>query len=82
MRRFEDFLGHEYDVIAQMAELLTEAQNELDAGNMTKSEFDEIANNLLDFVQIDSLAGDVDKKIIIKEAIEILKFIADHIPMA
>lgn len=81
MRRFEEFMSNESDVIAQMAALLDEAQEGLDAGELSRSEFDEISHNILDFVEIDNLTSDVDKKVLISEAIRLLKTIADSIPM-
>jgi len=81
-RRFEDYLDNEYDVVAQMAKLLLEAQEGLDSGDLSRSEFDEIAKNILEFVEIDKLTSDVDQKAFIKEAIDALIFIVDHIPMA
>lgn len=81
MRRFEDFLGHEYDVIAQMAELLMEAETGLRDGTITQSEFNELATGILEFANIDELTNEVDKKLIIQEGIDTLRFILDHLPM-
>jgi len=81
MRRFDDFVDHKSDIIAQMAALLNEAQEGLEAGELSRSEFDEISHNILDFVEVDNLTSDVDNKVTIKEAIETLKLIAEHIPM-
>lgn len=81
MIRFEDFLDHESDIISQTAEILAEAQGEFDANNMTRSEFTEIADNLLGVIQIDSLTQDVDRKVAISETIKTLKTIVSNIPM-
>jgi len=81
-RRFEDYLDNEYDVVAQMAKLLLEAQQGLDSGDLSRSEFDEIGKNILEFVEIDKLTSDVDQKAFMREAIDALIFIVDHIPMA
>lgn len=81
-RRFEDYLDNQYDVIAQMAALLVEAQEGYNAGEMTRSEFNEIAKNILEFAEIDKMTSDVDQKQFIKETIDTLIFIVDHIPMA
>lgn len=81
MRKFEEFLDHKNDTIAQMASLLAEAQAGLEAGDMTHNEFVEISHNILEFVDIDSLAEDVETKVIIKETIEILQFIVEHVPL-
>lgn len=80
MIHFEDFNDHKCDVVAQAAKLLTEAQSEYGAENITKSEFDEIAANIIDAIQIDKLANDVDIKIFIREAVDTLKFMVEHLP--
>lgn len=81
-RRFEDYLDNKCDAIAQMAALLVEAQDSYAAGDISRSEFDEIAKNILEFAEIDNMTSDVDQKQFLKETIDALIFIVDHIPMA
>ena len=82
MKKFEDFLDHKYDAISQMAALLAEAQAGLDAKELSRSEFDEIAHDILEFADINEMTNDIDNKLAIKKAIEALIFIVDHIPLA
>jgi hypothetical protein len=81
MRRFEDFAHHELDVISDMANMLIEYQQVLNAGDITYDEFSELSSDILDYGKINEYAESVDQKAFMKEAIDALIFIVDHIPL-
>jgi len=80
MKQFKDFFTHESEVIVKIAHLLEEGQQALNQGTMTRSEFDELVNDLTELKQIDEQASDIEMKVHIQQAIEAIKLIASSIP--
>lgn len=74
--KFEDFFGHDEDAIRNAAVLLVEAQSAFDSGDITKSEFDELAEDILEIGEIDKLADNLDRRVAFKQALDGLKSLA------
>lgn len=74
--KFEDFFGHDEDAIRNAAVLLVEAKSAFDSGDITKSEFDELAEDILEIGEIDKLADNLDRRVAFKQALEGLKSLA------
>ncbi len=74
--KFEDFFGHGEDAIRNAAVLLVEAKSAFDSGDITKSEFDELAEDILEIEEIDKLADNLDRRVAFKEALDGLKSLA------
>ena len=74
--KFEDFFGHDEDAIRNAAVLLVEAKSAFDSGDITKSEFDELAEDILEIGEIDKLADNLDRRVAFKEALDGLKSLA------
>jgi type IV secretory pathway VirD2 relaxase len=56
------FIHHENSAVAEMAALLEEARIAYENGDMTKDEFDEIANDIIEFSNVNELANDIDER--------------------
>lgn len=54
-------------------DLLEEAKLSLDAGELSIDEFEEIANDIVEGIDVDALAKKVDNKRVAKEAVDRLK---------
>lgn len=76
VEKFEDFFGHDEDAIRNAAVLLVEAKTAFDDGDITKSEFEELANDILEIEEIDKLADNLDRRVAFKEAMDGLKSLA------
>jgi len=74
--KFEDFFGHDEDAIRNAAVLLVEAKSAFDSGDITKSEFDELAEDILEIEEIDQLADNLDRRVAFKQALDGLKSLA------
>lgn len=74
--KFEDFFGHDEDAIRNAAVLLVEAKSAFDSGDITKSEFDELAEDILEIGEIDKLADNLDRRVAFKQALDGLKMLA------
>ena len=79
LEKFEDYFDHEEPCIAEAAKILAEAKEALATGDITKSEFDEIANDVLQIKRVDELADDLDRKRLVGEALDGLILIASNI---
>lgn len=65
----EDFLNHEEQSVRQAAQILIEAQQD---PNLTQSEFEEIADDVLEVHEMQKLADTLDRKIAIQAAVDIM----------
>ena len=74
--KFEDFFGHDEDAIRNAAVLLVEAKSALRDGDISKSEFEELAEDILEIGEIDKLADNLDRRVAFKEALDGLKSLA------
>ena len=79
LEKFEDYFDHEEPCIAEAAKILAEAKDALKTGDISKSEFEEIANDVLQIKKVDELADTIDRKRAIGEALDGLILIASHI---
>ena len=77
--KLEDFLEHEDEEINKVASILTAAETAYQSGNITKEQFDELANDAIENVKIDQLADSLERKIMLQEAIEHIKTIVGAI---
>ena len=77
--KFEDFFGHGEDAIRNAATLLAEAQSALDAGDITQSEFAELADDILEIGEIDGLADDLDRRVAFGQALDAIKTLVSSI---
>ena len=79
MSTIEQFKNHDDPLIVQLAELLSEAETAYKNKEISKSELEEIMNDILEANEINNLAASIDRKVeyyrvvgIIKEIISIL----------
>lgn len=77
---FKDFFHHEDDKISEAARVLDEAKKALESGQFDQEQFDEIAEDVYQIVEMDELANDLERKIAIQTAIDIFKSIIRAIP--
>lgn len=75
MDKFEDFFKHEETGVALTAGKLAQLENLMKKGELSKSEFAELANDLLEYDRIDELADDLERQIMYKKAFDVLKTI-------
>ena len=75
MSKFEEFFDHEEENIVKMSHKLTRYEEMLAAGGISKSEFEELADDLLEYDTIDALAGDIERKVAYRKAFDALKSI-------
>lgn len=78
--KFEDYATHEDDKVKEVASFLVQAKAALDSGDMSRSEFDEIAEDILQIQSVDDLAGDLERKIKIQKVFKALMTIVKLIP--
>ena len=76
VEKFEDFFGHDNDAIRNAATLLAEAQAALDAGDITGDEFDELANDVLEIIDVDAHANSLDDRVALGQTLNSLTTIA------
>lgn len=74
--KFEDFFGHGEDAIVNAATLLREAKAALDNNDITQSEFNELAEDILEIGEIDDLADTLDRRVALGQALDALKALA------
>ena len=71
--KFEDFFGHNEDAIRTAATLLAEAKKAFDDGEISKSEFKELSDDILEIEEIDALADNLDRRVAFRDALSGLK---------
>ena len=80
--KFEDFFGHNEEAVDQAAHLLAEAEEALKVGDINQSEFDEIAEDILEIHRINELTSDVNRKATIKKMYDNLRSIVSSITLS
>ncbi len=75
----QDFLKSNDSVISGAAQQIDELNDKLTAGEITRNEFDELMNDLLDINQISKKITDIKRKSEIAAAFEILKQLVSKI---
>jgi len=78
---FKDFFNHDEPVVSTAARFLADIQEKYEAGEITKDEFKELANDALEINEISGLADDIDRKAAISRALSTLEIIASFIPI-
>lgn len=78
---FKDFLGHEEESVRNAAKILEEAKAGLEAGEITREQFNEIAEDVLQIEEITKLADDLETKIAVQKAVSVLRAIVSAIPL-
>lgn len=79
--KFEDLINHESEHVSRVAKLLLEAKQELEKGNMTKVEFDELAGDMVDMLRVEELSEDLEMRTKVRSAVSILEKIIGSIPL-
>lgn len=74
--RFEDYATNEDELVAEAAMTLESVKDAYERGDLSKGEFDELVDDVLEFGQIDALGDSLERKIVMKQAFEALKMIA------
>jgi hypothetical protein len=78
--KFEDYATHEEGSVREVASFLIQSKAALDAGEMSRSEFDEIAEDLLQIAIVDKYTDVLERKIKIQQAFKTLMIIVKLIP--
>jgi len=73
---FDNFFAHKDPHVRKVAGLLADAEQELKAGRLTHDEFQELASDMIDMVNIDQHASTLEMRTKIRMALEQLKEIA------
>ena len=79
VEKFEDFFGHDLDAIRNAATLLAEAQAALDADDITDDEFNELANDILEIIDVDTHANSLDDRVALGQTLNSLITLAKTI---
>lgn len=78
---FDDLLNHNDTWIKTSAELVRECKAGLESGQLSKEQFDELMEDVLQIEKVDGLADDLERKIVVQEAINIFKSVISTIPL-
>ena len=78
--KFEDYATHEEESVREVVSFLTQAKKALDAGDMSRSEFDEIAEDILQIGTVGKYTDVLERKIKIETAFKALMTIVKLIP--
>ncbi len=78
--KFEDYATHEEESVREVASFLTQSKAALDAGDMSRSEFDEIAEDILQIATVGKYTDVLERKIKIEKAFKALMTIVKMIP--
>lgn len=81
MQTFQDFLAHDEEVIRNMSTLLIEAKGAFERGEMSHSEFTEIAHDITEIKTIDDILDDVDRRRAAHEAFNVLVRLVENITL-
>ncbi len=79
--KFEDYTTHEEESVREVAAFLAQSKAALNAGNLSQSEFDEIAEDLLQLSTVESYANDLKHKIKLQKVFNALRALASLIPL-
>jgi len=79
--KFEDFKYDNDDVVKEMAELLSQLEESLDNNELSRSEFDELSEDVLQIREVEEYANDLEKKIRVQKAITVFREIIALIPL-
>lgn len=77
---FKDFIHHDEEKVRQAAQLLAEAKLEMEAGNITHEQFEELAEDILEIGEVNDLVDSLERKLAIEKAFSIFKLIMRAIP--
>ncbi len=78
--KFEDYATHEEESVREVASFLVQSKAALDAGDMSRSEFDEIAEDILQIETVGKYTDVLERKIKIQTAFKALMTIVKLIP--
>lgn len=78
---FEDFFDHDEPMVSTAARFLADIKEKYEAGEISKDEFKELANDALEIQEMSGLADDLDRKVAISRALSTLEIIASFIPI-
>ena len=73
---FKEFLDHKDPIVSGRAHLLEDLTDAVSKHKLSKDEFQELANDLLDLKKIDSLASTIEHKALLEKAFRALLQIA------
>ncbi len=77
---FTDFIDNDDEEVSAAASLLAAAKQGLEEGELTREQFDELAEDALQITEMEELANDLERKIMIQKTVEIFKTIIKAIP--
>lgn len=77
---FKDFIGDKDERISKAASILAEAKTSLEHGDLTREQFDEIAEDAMQITTVEDLADDLERKIAIQKAVDVFKMIIKALP--
>ena len=77
---FGDFFSHDEQSVREAAEILAEAKQGVANGDLTQSEFEELAQDVLEIGQMQELADTLERKIAIQAAVDILSMLVKAVP--
>ena len=75
MDNLENFIHDHDDRVSSAAELLFAAQQGYEAGEITKEQLDELAEDVLQIGEMQEFADDLERKIHIQKAFGVIKHI-------
>lgn len=78
--RFEDYATSEDTLVAEAAMTLESVKDALDRGDLSRDEYNELVEDVLEFGQIDALSDSLERKVVMKQAFDALMLIAKSIP--
>lgn len=78
---FNDFYNHEEESVRQAATILAEAKQGFENGELTKEQYDEIIEDVLQIEQMQELADSLERKIAIQKAAQLLMQLAKALPI-
>lgn len=73
--RFEDFFNHDFDAIDEAARLLADLQRSYENGEISKRQFLELSEDILQFEEVDDAASKLENKATFDKAISALRAI-------
>lgn len=79
MKDFSEFLKHDEEVVRRVAGVLKELSESLDLKTISKAEYDELVDDLLDMDKIDNLANSVEQAAKLEQAFKALSGIVGKI---
>lgn len=78
---FNDFYNHEEESVRQAATILAEAKQGFENGELTKEQYDELIEDVLQIEQMQELADSLERKIAIQKAAQLLMQLAKALPI-